>query len=221
MQKLRAAFSGHIKFNNQNQLEVDSNNNSGFVEKDGKYLLTMGSKASASMGVVIAHYKTPLKIVIDKVREMEKKAKDLDKKNKDAFGVALMKHSGQFKEFICKWRTNDNDVLDMIKNISNYFKEESKPRLSRTFPYKLYESLDRIKDKEGKFSLSQGIFDAELKRVLLRSIEDSSSQKEKENMINKLSKILPDIFWMSGIDSNLVQFFYFLEIAKFIAKPEV
>lgn len=28
------------------------------------------------VGFVIAHYKTPLKIVLDKVREMEKKAKE-------------------------------------------------------------------------------------------------------------------------------------------------
>jgi CRISPR-associated protein Cmr2 len=75
MEKLRWAFSGHIKFEN-GEIRVDTTNNSGFVLKDGVYYLTMGKNATCSMGVVIAHYKEPLKIVIDKVFEMNKKAKE-------------------------------------------------------------------------------------------------------------------------------------------------
>ncbi len=40
----------------------------------------MGKNATASMGIVIAHYKEPLKIVIDKVFKMEKIAKERWKK---------------------------------------------------------------------------------------------------------------------------------------------
>lgn len=216
MRKLRFAFSGHIKIVN-GQIEVEWNNNTGFVEKDGRYLLTMGPKASASAGIVIAHYKTPLKIVIEKVRNMEKKAKDLE--DKDAFGVALMKHSGQLKEFVCKWKVDDKDVVEMIKNISNYFKEESKPKLSGTFPYKLNESLNRLKDKDGKFYLSGGIFAAEIKRTLTRSTEEAR-EKEKKEAVNKLYEILSFIFWNAGIGEDIGQFIDLLEFARFMAKPE-
>ncbi len=75
IEKLRWAFSGHIKFENGN-IKVNLENSNGFVEKDGTYLLTMGKNATASMGIVIAHYKEPLKIVIDKVFKMEKIAKE-------------------------------------------------------------------------------------------------------------------------------------------------
>ncbi|MBC7319733.1 type III-B CRISPR-associated protein Cas10/Cmr2 [bacterium] len=72
IRKLRAAFSGNIEIENE-LVKVNWNNKTGFVEKDGRYMLTMGPVATASMGVVIAHYKTPLQIVIRKTFETEKK----------------------------------------------------------------------------------------------------------------------------------------------------
>ncbi|MCX7948241.1 MAG: type III-B CRISPR-associated protein Cas10/Cmr2, partial [candidate division WOR-3 bacterium] len=51
--KLRWAFSGNVKINSDGKIEVDLDNKTGFVEKDGRYLLTMGPNASASMGIVI------------------------------------------------------------------------------------------------------------------------------------------------------------------------
>jgi CRISPR-associated protein Cmr2 len=69
MRKLRAAFSGHVRFENGN-IKVDWSNESGFVEKDGMYLLTMGKNATASCGVAIAHYKMPLRMVLLKAQEL-------------------------------------------------------------------------------------------------------------------------------------------------------
>ncbi len=75
MHKLRACFSGQIRINEKNEIEIDWDNTSGFVEKDGKFILTMGPEATASMGVVIAHYKMPLQIVLNRVSSALDKAK--------------------------------------------------------------------------------------------------------------------------------------------------
>ena len=48
----------------------------------------------------------PLKLVLGKAKW--RKAKNIEKK--DAFGIALMKHSGQVKEALCKWKYDDIDV---------------------------------------------------------------------------------------------------------------
>ena len=129
MRKLRAAFSGLIKIEN-GVTKVCWENESGFIEKDGVYYLTMGKNATASCGAVIAHYKTPLKLVLDKAREMEKKAKNIDEK-KDAFGIALMKHSGQVKEALCKWKYDDIDVLEALVDFADKLEEkEDKPWIS-------------------------------------------------------------------------------------------
>ncbi|MGQ9848384.1 MAG: type III-B CRISPR-associated protein Cas10/Cmr2, partial [Bacteroidales bacterium] len=153
MKKLRAAFSGHIKINDGN-IEVDWQNNIGFVEKDGKYFLTMGPKASASCGVVIAHYKMPLKLVLDKVRETEKKAKNIY--DKDAFAIALIKHSGQIREFVCKWRfdkdTEKIDAIEKMREIGEFFTGKDGIKLSKTFIQKIHNEFVRLKDKEGRFS---------------------------------------------------------------------
>ncbi|MGQ9848408.1 MAG: type III-B CRISPR-associated protein Cas10/Cmr2, partial [Bacteroidales bacterium] len=153
MKKLRAAFSGHIKINDGN-IEVDWQNNIGFVEKDGKYFLTMGPKASASCGVVIANYKMPLKLVIDKVRETEKKAKNIS--DKDAFAIALIKRSGQIREFACKWRfdkdTEKIDTIEKMREIGEFFTGKDGVKLSKKFTQKIHNEFVRLKDKEGRFS---------------------------------------------------------------------
>ncbi|CUS98241.1 CRISPR-associated protein Cmr2, partial [Candidatus Kryptonium thompsonii] len=75
MEKLRFAFSGEVRVEN-GQIKVSGENQTGFVGKDDVYYLTMGKNATASMGVVIAHYKEPLKVVIGRVFEMKRKAKN-------------------------------------------------------------------------------------------------------------------------------------------------
>jgi len=218
MRKLRAAFSGHIRIEND-EVVVDWSNGTGFVEKESRFLLTMGPKASASAGIVIAHYKTPLKLVIDKVRQMEKKAKEFDEAEKNSFGLALMKHSGDVKEFCCKWKKDGIDMIEYIKKLSEYFRETNNPRLSKTFPYKLYQSLSRLKNRNGNFTLSEGIFDSELKRNLTRFIEAENKEQRKE-ALNELTEILNSLFWHSGIGSNIDKFTNLIEIARFITLKE-
>lgn len=75
MRRLRAAFSGNIKIED-NEIKVVWNNEIGFVEKDGKLILTMRPNATIFAGIVIAHYKTPLKIVLDRVRLAKEKANE-------------------------------------------------------------------------------------------------------------------------------------------------
>lgn len=220
MRKLRAGFSGHIKFENGN-IEVDWNNDTGFIEKDGKYFLTMGPKASASCGIVIAHYKIPLKLVLDKAREMEKQAKKVH--GKDAFGIALMKHSGQVKEFVCKWRFEDSgefvDTIEELSKLSKYFQKDSMLALSRTFPYKLQNAFLKLKDKSGDISGLDTIFESEIKRLILRSLE-GGDEKERRRVIKELLPTFSRLFWYSEIGANINRFINLLEIARFVSNAE-
>lgn len=69
----------------------------------GKSLLRlMGEKATASMGAVIAHHKTPLARVLTELRSAEERAKT--KGGRDAFSIALMKRSGGQTSITGKWR---------------------------------------------------------------------------------------------------------------------
>lgn len=215
MRKLRAAFSGHIKIEN-GVTKVCWENESGFIEKDGVYYLTMGKNATASCGAVIAHYKTPLKLVLDKAREMEKKAKNIDEK-KDAFGIALMKHSGQVKEALCKWKYDDIDVLETLVDFADKLEEkEDKPWISKRFIYRLTEEFERVKGEDGYLQVSGAIFEAELKRTIMRACH--GEKYAKKEMVKSVSDNLSLLFFETG--AFLDRFLNLLEIATFTVKAE-
>lgn len=87
--------------------------------------LGMGN-ATASAGIAIAHYKTPLTQVIQAAHEMEERAKD--RLGRDAFSVAVLKRSGEINEAGARWHYNETQgerkrsitlVHDMIEKFSD------------------------------------------------------------------------------------------------------
>ncbi|MEM1679575.1 MAG: type III-B CRISPR-associated protein Cas10/Cmr2 [Ignisphaera sp.] len=224
MQKLRWAFSGQIKFEN-GEIKVDLSNQTGFVEKDGRYLLTMGPEATASMGVVIAHYKTPLQIVIQKVFEMEKKAK---KEGKNRFAICLMKRSGEERIAIAKWKyDNKEDTIEALKEIAKSFDEENeKGYIAKGFIQKFATEFAHLKDKEGCFIGTEDIVNNEILRLLDRSynfpkeqkISEEDKKKMKKKFIEKLFNYMSDLFW--NIGGNIDYFINFCTVATFIHKRE-
>ena len=216
MRKLRAAFSGHIRFNGS-KIEVDWRNNTGFVEKNGMYFLTMGKNATASCGVAIAHYKAPFRIALLKARDMEKKAKSFN--GKDAFAICLMKHSGEERVAVSHWRYGEIDVLEKMIELRKHFSKRNSSWISDRFIYTLRDEFKRIKDKEGKFGLTEGILNSEIKRVIKRSV-NAKNEKEKRELLRKVfEKIgLIEIFW-SIPGENIDNFLNLLEITSFTS-PE-
>lgn len=116
MRKLRAYFSGSLDTDDTtNKVAIDFKEGKGFIPVDesgeainvgsGKpikgFMLSMGTNATASMGVVIAHHNSNLSQVLDEVRTCEKKAKNLDGKN--AFCIALAKRAGGTEHVSAKW----------------------------------------------------------------------------------------------------------------------
>ena len=139
MRKLRAYFSGSLTKEGDDAVKIDFIDGSGFIPIDAKgkpinvdsrkpiegFMLSMGTKATASMGVVIAHHNSNLSQVLDEVRSCEKEAKnktgfplmdcgnDGKLKDKNAFCVALAKRAGGTEHIKAKWYYEDcHSVLD-------------------------------------------------------------------------------------------------------------
>lgn len=73
---------------------------------NGHLYRTMGHKATASVGAVIAHATAPLQHVLNEVRKMEKQAKNTCNakvESRDAFAIKVMKRAGGAVSFNGKW----------------------------------------------------------------------------------------------------------------------
>ena len=216
MEKLRWAFSGNIKIEND-QIQVDLENTSGFVLKNGTYYLTMGPKATCSMGVVIAHYKEPLKLVLDQVFAAEKIAK---KAGKDSFTISLLKHSGEVRTATAKWYIEENQkhlTTKLLKEIKESMDSEKPEYISDGFIQKIAKEFYLLDIND----LPEGLFNSELKRLITRAYNSQSkkAKEDKERFILNFYNKLNLIFWQSGnIDKE--NFINLLHITSFMNRGE-
>lgn len=180
--------------------------------KDSKYELTF------SAGIAVAHYKTPLSIVLDRARKMEKKAKEIDN-NKDAFAIAVLKRSGEVQETAFKWKQDECEPLAVIGNLVQVLMEDI---FSNTFIKTLDSQFRRLMDNNGKFS-EKYIVKAEIKRLVNRSFMMKMEKEEskdnfklrKQEEISELSNNLCNLLDNS---KNLENFLSALHIADFLKR---
>jgi CRISPR-associated protein Cmr2 len=103
MAALRAAFAGiDEKLVGGEEDEVFRDQLNGFVHHGGCVLQVMGERATASIGAVIAHHKTPLTLVLRELRAAEQRAKL--EGGRDAFSIRVLKRSGGAVTLTEKWR---------------------------------------------------------------------------------------------------------------------
>lgn len=229
MEKLRWSFSGRVKVE-KGEIKVDLLHSSGFVEKDGKYILTMGRRATASMGVVIAHYKTPLQIVIRKVLDMGKLSKTINDKN--SFAICLMKRSGEERIAKSKWICEDISTIDILKEITkafdhnNFIDDKLKGYISKSFIQKLALNFAHLKNENGDFLATPEVFNRELIRLVKRSLilvnegsnKSNNKKRSVKEWIKKLTECMQALFYDNG--GNIDNFINLCMIVSFIHKAE-
>lgn len=92
---------------------------------NGHLYRTMGHKATASVGAVIAHSTAPLQHVLSEVRKMEKTAKEstnLKGESRDAFAIKVIKRAGGAVSMNGKWLLDEQvwgDVTDFDAHLQN------------------------------------------------------------------------------------------------------
>jgi len=160
MRKLRAYFSGSLTKEGDDAVKIDFKDGSGFIPIDayGKpinvdsrkpikgFMLSMGTNANASMGVVIAHHNSNLSQVLDEVRYCEKEAKKL--KDKNAFCISLAKRAGGTEHISAKWHYDDYfESIPLLRQWADvFYKDWISPKMVYTFrtETKGLEGLDII-----------------------------------------------------------------------------
>ncbi len=186
--KLRALFSGQAerKSNGDVEVEFDSGRWTGWIDWDGKKLLTMGNKATASVGVVIAHRLHPLRDALQQAREAEEDAKE--RYGRNAICVRWLKRSGERVQMGAQFSYPKHCVKDTLKlllSIEAMMAGKGEVKLSSRFANALMEEAFTLAH------LPVDAQEAELLRLLKRHSEGEKEAKERvlPELAHQLAKL--------------------------------
>lgn len=132
------------------------------MELQEKFKSRLSPKATMSAGVVFAHCKYPLQLVLKEVDEAEKVAKNTYER--DAYCIRLLTRSGEYRQTGGKWR-----YYLFLKEIIDSFYNENLPS---NLPYQLFELIRKIFGNEdmivNKNNREFSIIESEIKRICKR-----------------------------------------------------
>ncbi len=171
-----------------------------------------GKHLTFSAGIVITHYKTPLSEVLQKVRQMEKKAKHKESGDRNAFALSVIKHSGEIQEAIYKWDTDKNSPngcsnWDAIETV---FKQLKSDDFSNKFITSLTREMYQLAGFElGKMTRLKPALKQEIKRLINKNPE--ASDQAKSDMILDVIQL-----YEKAESSKTQNFIHALQIADFI-----
>ncbi len=135
-----------------------------------------GSSAEVSVGIAIAHFKSPLQDVVRAAQKAEKQAKS--RYGRSAVAITLMKRSGEIVEWGAKWNSG---ALALYKAIATALEENE---LSARFPYRVMQLLEPYLSPRGVTDARD--FDA--REIILREVLFAISrqaQPGKEQLVRK------------------------------------
>jgi CRISPR-associated protein Cmr2 len=177
-----------------------------------KYL-DEGHGITFSAGVVIAHYKAPLGEVLKKARAIERKAKDVPGKN--AYGIAVMKHSGEMHEgflrFALQGYSGVAASVSMLGSIVTTLKDDD--GFSNTFIKSFGREFLGLIDQDGHGWRNDAAIHTELLRLLARSSKSHGEAKKKA--VRRFLEVVDSLRLASKSISN---FQSLLDICDFIKR---
>lgn len=111
------------------------------VDQEGRPMpfIVPGSQASASVGIAIAHFKSPLQDVVREAQRAEKRAKGDPAQGglgRSAVAVTLLKRSGETIEWGCQWASGG---LEAFSQMVQALQTEV---VSAKFPHRIVELVD-------------------------------------------------------------------------------
>lgn len=120
-----------------------------------------GPAARASVGIAIAHFKSPLQDVVRAAQMAEKRAKN--KLGRAAMAVTLFKRSGEIAEWGCQWQSGG---LELYTRIADLLDTE---KLSSKFPHRVCQLLEpHVTKTSGLSKLDDAITNPDSAKELIR-----------------------------------------------------
>ncbi len=171
--KLRALFSGEAKRQPDGEIFVEfgSQQWTGWLDWNGRKLLTMGNRATASIDIVIAHRLHPLRDVLRQGREAEEDAKE--RYGRNAICVRWLKRSGEQVQMGAKFFYPEHCIGDTLQLLLD-FAELMRTKISRGFATDLLQESFTLTGLDAKAQ------EAEIRRLLKRRSKNLSDEQISE-----------------------------------------
>ncbi|OOP55637.1 MAG: type III-B CRISPR-associated protein Cas10/Cmr2 [Candidatus Brocadia carolinensis] len=219
MRCLRAYFSGSLVYDEAGGVKIDFQHGSGFVPIDEKgnplslktsknpsgFLYSMGTSATASMGVSIVHHSYDLSKALQEARDTEKKAKGAYGRN--AFCISLDKRSGGAETFGAKWYYENDGYFEgipVLEKLVDAFDKGISPKFAYDFKAELF-GLQALPVDEAVY--------CEVRRLAIR-------HKNKDFQKEKVEEISTDLLRLKKNGISLEEISSLLNIATFLARRE-
>lgn len=158
------------------------------ISSNGQFVLQGKDEMTFSAGIAIAHYKTPLSEVLTWARKMEKEAKDTD--NKDSFGIAVLKKSGEIHKAVLPFRENNDWVVSDLELVVNSLNNGISPKFMSSLEREMLElGLDVISDDDQASGVMTRLVSSEIKRLIERAGKEASD-RTNDDLKKTIDKLL-------------------------------
>jgi len=153
-----------------------------------------GPAADCSVGIAIAHFKSPLQDVVRTAQKAEKHAKT--QLGRSAVAVSLFKRSGEITEWGCQWESGGLALYAAIADGLD------KKELSSKFPYRFCQLLEPyltsrsgLPGQTDAFTTAEAIaiIEKEFAFAIERQSDAGHKKSNKEKLMKKLSEYLQGI----------------------------
>ncbi|WP_128893768.1 type III-B CRISPR-associated protein Cas10/Cmr2 [Longirhabdus pacifica] len=172
--------------------------------------LKSDQEPTSSAGIMIVHGKTPLNIVLNHTRRLEKKAK-AHGPDKNAFALSIYTGSGEIREVSLRW-----EAMESVQQLVNSLKKDTSANFIYTFTETILpllgSHLNNLTDKEEQAQKDElkEIIQIELSRMMHRSgknyVEDDMTTELLIQSVMACYHCAPTVF----------QFIHLLQIARFM-----
>ncbi|HIQ39955.1 MAG TPA: type III-B CRISPR-associated protein Cas10/Cmr2 [Sulfurivirga caldicuralii] len=184
--RLQQAYRGEDGFSLQPR-GIDLTGGNGFVWQQGQLVQVMGTKATVSAGLVIAHHKAPLGWVLRQVRAAEAAAKEA---GRNRLNITLIKRAGTITRLTLKW--SEVEQFEQLRDLL------SAEQVSRRAAYNLNnwlkdmpDDMDALKTLIAYQMRRQGVDAGEAKDMAAWLVEGVSTRQESgQNGLDWLKDVL-------------------------------
>ena len=234
---LRFLYSGFLPEGAENLLPADFSKHfevrDGFVlytppnrspEEGRRLYMTMGPKATASAGLVIAHYLMPLSRALKEMRQTEKAAKDA---GRNALAVRVIKRSGTVATATGKWPKLEVKAEGVEEKtplaqsfpglLSRFAQAVRDGKISRRVAYHTYQHIERLPDRKLS-GLETESWNAMLEAMLVHQFKQQAQKKEYHGEATRLA--IDIAAWVCAQEKPLHALREFFGVAEFLGRRE-